>query len=414
MTPIDPKRGMSTLAIHTAAHGDPMHAHIAPIYQTSTFNFPDVDTGAGIFKGEVPGYTYTRLNNPNHVMLAEKVSVLEGLDLLRAQPDKPAGEVVAGLVFGSGMAAITAAVLSRVKAGDTIIAQPSLYGATYNLLADIAPMYNIQVVWLKDNSLPEWERAFQAHPDARLAYAETPANPTMSLVDLQAVSEIAHRYNAWVVVDNTFASPYCQRPLTLGVDVVLHSTTKYLSGHGTVVGGIVVSRHVEYVHKELYTMLKIFGGVAGPFDAWLTISGLRTFELRMQRHCQNAMAVAKFLEQRPEVAWVGYPGLESSPDYALACRQMLDFGGMISFELKGGLDAGKKMLNAVRVMSLAVSLGNIDTLIQHPASMTHASVPPESRRKMGLSDGLVRLSVGIENIEDLLEDLDYSLKAAGK
>ncbi len=405
------KHGLGTLANHVGEGHNPHHAHIMPIYQTSTFSFPDVDTGAGIFKGETAGYTYTRLNNPNQVQLAEKIAVLEGIDLLRAQPDKAVEEIVAGMVFGSGMAAITSAILACVRGGDTIITMQGLYGGTYTFMADIAPKYGIEVVWLKDVSPQSWADAFRAHPKARLAYVETPANPALTLVDLKAVSNIAHQYGATVMVDNTFASPYCQRPLTLGADTVVHSTTKYLGGHGTVVGGAVVSRNVAYVHKDLYAMLKILGGIAGPFDCWLVNLGLHTFELRMERHCENALTVARFLEDRPEVARVDYPGLESSPDYDLARKQMLHYGGMIAFELNGGLEAGKAMLDHVRTMTLAVSLGNPDTLIQHPASMTHASVPREARLEGGITDGLVRLSVGVENVEDLLEDLDQSLNA---
>ena len=234
----------------------------------------------------------------------------------------------------------------------------------------------------------------------------------MAIVDLKAVAEIAHHHNAWVMVDNTFASPYAQRPLSLGADVVLHSTTKYLSGHGTIVGGAAVSRHVDWVHGPLTSLLKTLGGTAAPFDCWLTNLGLRTFELRMQRHCENAMQVAGYLEDHPKVARVFYPGLESHPDHKLAKKQMYAFGGMMSFELKGGLAAGEALLNHVKMMTLAVSLGNTDTLIQHPASMTHANVPREERLKIGLTDGLVRLSVGVENVEDILRDLDQALAYA--
>lgn len=408
----NPQYGIGTLVNHVAEGDHPYHAHLSPIYQTSTFGFPDVATGAAIFKGEDPGYTYTRFKNPNQVQIAEKYAVLEGLDLLRAQPDRAVDEVVAGQVFSSGMAAITSAILARVRGGQTIIAQEALYGATFTFLHDIAPRYGIHVVWLHQVETKDWEEAFQAHPDAVLAYAETPANPTMAIVDLAAVAEIAHRHGAWVFVDNTFATPYCQRPLTLGVDVCLHSTTKYLSGHGMIVGGAVVSRHPEWVKKELYSILKTLGGSASPFDCWLAALGLKSFELRMQRHCENAMQVARFLKEHPKVAEVYYPGLESHPGYEIARRQMSGFGGMISFELKGGLAAGEAMLNHVRLMTLAVSLGNTDTLIQHPASMTHAGIPREERLKIGLTDGLVRLSVGIENVEDILADLDQALQAA--
>lgn len=408
----DSRQGIGTLVNHFNEGENPYHAHVAPIFQTSTFGFPDVATGAAIFKGEDSGFTYTRIKNPNQVQLAGKIAALEGLDLLCAQPQRSPEEVVAGQVFATGMAAITTAILARVKAGDTIIAQEALYAATFTFLDQILPRYGVKVVWLRDLQPQAWEQAFEQNPNAVLAYVETPANPTMAIVDLQAVVEIAHHHNAWVMVDNTFASPYAQRPLSLGADVVLHSTTKYLSGHGTIVGGAAVSRHVDWVRGALTSLLKTLGGTAAPFDCWLTNLGLRTFELRMQRHCENAMQVAGYLEDHPKVARVFYPGLESHPDHKLAKRQMYAFGGMMSFELKGGLAAGEALLNHVKMMTLAVSLGNTDTLIQHPASMTHANVPREERLKIGLTDGLVRLSVGVENVEDILRDLDQALAYA--
>jgi len=410
MGTIKPEQGLSTLVNHVAEGHNPHHAHVTPIYQTSTFSFPDVATGASIFKGEEEGYVYTRLANPNQAQLAAKYAVLEGLDLLRSQPDRPVEDVVDAHLFATGMAAVTAAILARVKSGQTIIAQEALYSATYNFLHDLAPRYGIQVVWLSDPTRQAWEQAFAAHPDAVLAYAESPANPTMAIVDLAAVAEICHQHNAWLMVDNTFATPYCQRPLTLGVDVVVHSTTKYLSGHGLVVGGTVISRHVNWVRGELYSFLKILGGSASPFDAWLANIGLKTFELRMQRHCENAMQVARYLETHPAIAQVWYPGLESHPGYAIAKQQMHAFGGMIAFELQGGLEAGAAMMNRVQLATLAVSLGNVDTLIQHPASMTHAAMPREARLQAGITDGLVRLSVGVENVADIIADLDQALQ----
>jgi len=409
MSKIDPKHGLGTLVNHVGEGLDPRHSHVTPIYQSSIFSFPDAETGASIFKGETPGYIYTRLGNPNLDQYAGKIAVLEGLDLLRARPETSVEETVAGIVFGSGMAAVTAAILGRVKGGQTIIAQEAIYSATYNFLCDLAPLYNIQVVWLSDVSLPAWDAAFRQHPETVLAYAETPANPLMLLVDLAGVAQIAHRSSAWLMVDNTFASPYCQRPLTQGADVVVHSTTKYLSGHGLIIGGAVVSSHIDFVRGELYRMLKILGGVASPFDAWLGNIGLKTFEVRMQRICANAMQVARFLEADRRVAQVYYPGLESHPQYELARRQMTDPGGMLTFEMKGGFTAGEYMMNHMQVATLAVSLGNVDTLLSHPASMTHSNVPPEVRQKMGISDGLVRFSVGIENIEDILADLDQAM-----
>lgn len=232
----------------------------------------------------------------------------------------------------------------------------------------------------------------------------------MAIVDLKETARIAHAHGAWLAVDNTFASPVCQRPLTLGADIVVHSTTKYLSGHGLLVGGAVVSTQLEFIQKDLNAILKNFGANVSPFEAWLANAGLKTLEIRMERHCANAMRVAEFLENHPAVSKVWYPGLPSHPDYELAKRQMLGFGGMMSFELKGGLDAGKRMMNRVQLATLAVSLGNTDTLIQHPASMTHSNLSAEVRREMDLTDGLVRLSVGIENVEDILADLDQAMQ----
>ncbi|NMB91119.1 MAG: aminotransferase class I/II-fold pyridoxal phosphate-dependent enzyme [Chloroflexi bacterium] len=401
---------MSTLVTHVAEGQHPLDAHAAPLFETSTFEFPDVATGAARFRGEAPGYIYTRLGNPNWDQAAAKIAALESIDLLRAGPERRPEEVAVGQVFASGMAAVTSALLARFPAGGTLIAQQAVYSATHNFLADIAPRYGVQVVWLVDPSPEQWEAAFQAHPEASLAYAETPSNPTMGIVDLIALVEIAHRHGAWVMVDNTFASPYCQRPLTLGADVVVHATTKYLSGHGLIIGGAVVSPHLEYMRRDLAAVQRIYGGTPSPFDAWMTCIGLKTFELRMQRHCENAARVAQFLAGHPAVSAVHYPGLESHPGHAAAARQMLHFGGMMSFELKGGMQAGIRLMDRVRVCSLAVSLGSVDTLIEHPASMSHVTVSAEMRHKVGVSDGLVRLSVGIENAEDLIEDLDQGLQ----
>ncbi|MHC1740179.1 MAG: PLP-dependent aspartate aminotransferase family protein [Anaerolineaceae bacterium] len=407
---IDPKLGISTLVNHVSEGDDPLHAHVTPIYQTSTFSFPDTSSGAEIFAG-APGYVYTRWENPNSDHLAEKIAWLEGLDLLRSQPQKPSSEIVAARMLASGMAAVTTAILSKVKCGQKIIAQNSLYSATYTFLAGVKENYGIEVVFTKGLSLKNWKEAFRQAPDAVLVYAETPANPTLALVDLTAVAEMAHENHAWLIVDNTFASPYCQRPLSLGADIVVHSTTKYLSGHGTTIGGVAVSRHHEYIHNEFYSTFKLLGGAPSPFDCWLTELGLKTFELRMAAHCANAQKVAEFLSNHPRVANVYYPGLKSHPDHDLAVRQMGSFGGMVAFEVKGGVKAGAWLMNHVQVATLAVSLGNVDTLIQHPASMTHSHLSSQVRRSMGISDGLVRLSVGIENVEDILNDLDQALNS---
>jgi methionine-gamma-lyase len=409
MSSIDPRHGIGTLVTHVTEMQNPLNAHVTPIYQTSTFSFPDVQTGAARFKGEEPGYIYTRLNNPNMAQLAFKIAVLEGLDMLRAQPERAAEEICGGLVFASGMAAITAAIMARVKGGQTIIAQENIYSATYNFLHDLAPQYGIEVIWIKDPCNSCWEDAFARHPEAVMAYAETPANPNLAMVDLATVAQIAHAKGAWLIVDNTFATPFCQRPLTLGADIVVHSTTKYLSGHGLVIGGAVASSQIEYVKGPLFQMFRIMGGCPSPFDAWLTNIGLKTFELRMERHCENALQIARYLEGHPKVDRVYYPFLESQPEYALAKQQMKFGGAMIAFEVKGGMRAGAALMEHVRLSTLAVSLGNVDSLISHPASMSHSTLTAEERLAMGISDGMVRFSIGIENVEDLVNDLDQAL-----
>lgn len=405
-----PFQGLSTLVLHFGEGRDPKHAHVTPIYQTATFSFPDTTTAAAIHRGERSGYTYTRTNNPNFDQYARKIALLEGIDLLKNHPGHELEEVIAGRAFSSGMAAISAAVLGRAKVDDTLIVQHSIYSNAFNFFNNIAPRFGINVVWLKDTSPKGWQEAFKAHPGAVLAYAETPTNPTMLVVDLSSVAEITHQHGGWLIVDNTFATPYCQRPMTLGADVVIHSTTKYLSGHGVIIGGVVISHHLDFVHNQLALMMKTLGAAPSPFDSWLANMGLKTFELRMQRHCENAIAVAKYLESHPKVARVYHPGLESHPGHRIAQKQMLHYGGMLSFELTGGLKAGETLMNNLQVATLAVSLGNVDSLIQHPASMTHSSVPPNERINMGITDGLVRFSVGVENIEDILADLEQGLK----
>ncbi|MBE0687137.1 MAG: PLP-dependent transferase [Anaerolineaceae bacterium] len=403
------KPGISTIVTHHAEESNDLGAHITPIYQTSAFRFPDVETGSSIFQNQHPGYYYTRIENPNQRQVVSKIAALEAIDL-QSDVISETGTPIDGHLFSSGMAAVTAAVLGCLKNGDKLIAHQNLYGATYSLLHHLANENKIQIIWLKSGDISEWEQAFQAHPDARLAYAETPTNPNLSLVDLQAVAEIAHQYNAWLLVDNTFASPYCQRPFSLGADIVLHSTTKYLCGHGTVIGGVVLSRHLDWVKERLWNQLKLYGGSPSPFDAWLTHLGLKTFELRMSRHCENASTIARWLLEHPKIGRVFYPGLPDHTGHEIAKRQMIAYGGMLACELKGGYQAGINFMNHVKLFALVPTLGNVDSLIQHPASMSHVNMPREDRLKAGITDGLVRLSVGIENIEDLIEDLSQALE----
>ena len=402
--------GLSTFLTHYTEFENAENAHISPIYQNSVFTFKDTDSGAAIAGGEQPGFYYTRLNNPNHQQLARKLAALEAWDLIRQEPKMDPQDLVGGLVFASGMAAVTAALLSTVKSGETVLTQAALYDGTYLFLKNLAPQYGINVVWVSENTPEGWEKAFNDHPDARLAYVETPVNPTLRLTNISEIVRMAHSHHARVAVDNTFATPYCQRPLTLGADLVIHSTTKYLSGHGQVLGGAVLTTDLDLLQGDLYQIFKLLGATPSPIDTWMANIGLKTFELRMDRHCRNALRVAKRLEKHPRVARVYYPGLTSHPDHDLARVQMTDYGGMVAFELKGGLEAGKRMMDNVRVATLAVSLGNVDTLVQHPASMTHRNTPREKRMAAGITDGLVRLSVGIEDAGDLMRDLTHAIE----
>jgi len=403
------KPGISTIVTHHAEESNDLGAHITPIYQTSAFRLPDAETGAAIFQDQHPGYYYTRIENPNQRQVVSKIAALEALDL-PFEDLSETGTPLDGHLFSSGMAAVSAAVLGCLKSGNKLIAHQNLYGATYSLLHHLENENKIQIIWLKTGSIPEWEQAFQAHPDAKLAYAETPTNPNLSLIDLAAVAQISHNHHAWLAVDNTFASPYCQRPFTLGADIVLHSTTKYLCGHGDVIGGVVLSRHLNWVKERLWNQLKLYGGSPSPFDAWLTHLGLKTFELRMARHCENASTIARWLQNHPSINRVFYPGLPEHHGYEIAKKQMSAFGGMLACELKGGYKAGIQLMNHVRLFSLVPTLGNVDSLIQHPASMSHVNVSQEDRLKAGITDGLVRLSIGIENAEDLMEDLSQALE----
>jgi methionine-gamma-lyase len=409
---ISTQHGISTLVTHFGEGDNAYYAHIAPIYQTSTFGFPDAETAGKVFAGDQEGYFYTRSDNPNAAQLAKKITMLEALELLQQQPNEVIENVAMGKVFASGMAAISAAILGRAQAGDTIMTQRILYGNSYRFMNELAPRLGLKVVWVDKPDQDGWESAFEAHPHAVLVYAETPANPALDIVDLHGLAEIAHAHKAWLIADNTFATPYHQRPLSLGCDVVVHSTTKYLAGHGFVIGGALISTQLEYVSAKGGVGLigRVMGAAPSPFDCWLANIGLKTFELRMRRHADNAMTLARWLSEHPKIKRVYYPGLEEHPGHAIAARQMINgFGGMISFEPSGGYNAAVKLMKNLKLATLAVSLGNVDSLIEHPASMTHRSVPPSERLRAKITDGLVRFSVGIENVEDIIADFEQSL-----
>lgn len=385
----------ATKAIHGGHKEDPVSGALTtPIYQTSTFVFDSAEQGGRRFALEEDGFIYSRLGNPTNAQLEEKMALLEN------------GE--ACMSTGSGIGAITSALWTALKAGDHIVASKTLYGCTYAMLNHGISRYGVEVTFVDATNLDEVKGAMKEN--TKVVYLETPANPDLKLVDIEAISKIAHTVEGCMVfVDNTFCTPYLQRPLELGADVVVHSATKYLNGHGDVIAGFVVGKKDFITQVRLFGVKDMTGSVLSPFDAYLILRGMKTLQIRMDRHTKNAIEVAKFLESHPSVETVSYPGLESFPQYELAKKQMDMPGGMIAFEVKGGLEGGKKLLNSLELCTLAVSLGDCETLIQHPASMTHSPYTQEERAEAGISEGLIRISVGLEDAEDIIADLKQGL-----
>ncbi|WP_434307578.1 methionine gamma-lyase [Clostridium botulinum] len=382
------KMGFATKAIHGGHIGDKQFGSLAtPICQTSTFIFDSAEQGGRRFAGEESGYIYSRLGNPTSTEVENKLALLE-----------------------CGEAAVVAASLwSALKSGDHVVASDTLYGCTFALLNHGLTRYGVEVTFVDVSNLDEVRNALKAN--TKVVYLETPANPTLKVTDIKQISNMVHENNkeCLVFVDNTFCTPYIQRPLQLGADVVVHSATKYLNGHGDVIAGFAVGKE-EFINQvKLFGIKDMTGSVIGPFEAFLIIRGMKTLQLRMEKHCKNAMEVAKFLESHPAVKKVYYPGLESFEYYELAKKQMSLPGAMISFELEGGVEEGKVVMNNVKLATLAVSLGDAETLIQHPASMTHSPYTAEERKEAGISDGLVRLSVGLEDVDDIIIDLKQAL-----
>ena len=389
------KYGLGTTAIHAGTLKNLYGTLAMPIYQTSTFIFDSAEQGGRRFALEEAGYIYTRLGNPTTTVLEDKIAALE--------------EGEAAVATSSGMGAISSTLWTVLKAGDHVVTDRTLYGCTFALMCHGLTRFGIEVSFVDTSNLDEVKNAMKEN--TRVVYLETPANPNLKIVDLEALSKLAHTNpNTLVIVDNTFATPYMQKPLKLGADIVVHSVTKYINGHGDVIAGLVITNK-ELADQIRFVGLKdMTGAVLGPQDAYYIIRGMKTFEIRMERHCKNAKKVVEFLNKHPKIERVYYPGLETHPGHEIAKKQMKDFGAMISFELKGGFEAGKTLLNSLKLCSLAVSLGDTETLIQHPASMTHSPYTKEEREAAGITDGLVRLSVGLENVEDIIADLKQGLE----
>ena len=389
------KYGLGTTAIHAGTLKNLYGTLAMPIYQTSTFIFDSAEQGGKRFALEEAGYIYTRLGNPTTTVLENKIAALE--------------EGETAVATSSGMGAISSTLWTVLKAGDHVVTDKTLYGCTFALMCHGLTRFGIEVTFVDTSNLDEVKNAMKEN--TRVVYLETPANPNLKIVDLEALSKLAHTNpNTLVIVDNTFATPYMQKPLKLGADIVVHSVTKYINGHGDVIAGLVITNK-ELADQIRFVGLKdMTGAVLGPQDAYYIIRGMKTFEIRMERHCKNAKKVVEFLNKHPKIERVYYPGLETHPGHEIAKKQMKDFGAMISFELKGGFEAGKTLLNNLKLCSLAVSLGDTETLIQHPASMTHSPYTKEEREAAGITDGLVRLSVGLENVEDIIADLEQGLE----
>ncbi|MBN8674808.1 MAG: PLP-dependent transferase [Chitinophagales bacterium] len=399
-SPAEVLTGWGSLAVHGGHVKDPMYAHLVPIYASSTYVFDSAEQGMRRFDGTEEGFIYSRWGNPTIKEAEDKIAALETFQL---------GIEAKGILHASGMAAISTLMLATLKPGDKIISHFSLYGGTNELITKILPGLQITPVIIDMRDLQKTEDALKADPAIRMLYIETPANPTIQCVDIDELTKLAKKYNLIAACDNTFATPYLQQPFKYAVDYVVHSTTKFLNGHGTAIGGILLGKDVELMKTTMTKVHRTLGGNSNAFDAFLLIQGMKTLEVRMERHCHNAMEVAAFLENHPAVAKVNYTGLDSHPDHYTAMKQMRHPGAMLSFELKSGLKGGIDFMNKLKMCVRTVSLGTCDTLLSHPASMTHYSVPKEEKEKYGITDGLIRMNVGIENLQDIINDLRQSL-----
>lgn len=399
--------GISSLTLHAGQHLFSDSSHLTPIYATSTFTFNSAEEGMRRFSGEEDGYIYSRWENPTFKPAEEIIAALETFKL----KDESGNSVQAkAILHASGMAALSCLFQTNLKTGDAVLSHFSLYGGTHEYLHKILEQNGIKPVIADLRDLNIAEAAIKRNKNIRLVHLETPANPTIQCVDIEGIARLAKLYGLIVSVDNTFATPYLQQPFKYGVDFVAHSTTKFLNGHGTAIGGVLIGRDIQFMKTKATKWHRLLGGNTNAFDAFLLLNGVKTLELRMERHCSNASSVADFLQKHKAVANVNYNGLVTHPDYAVAKKQMKHPGAMLSFELKEGLSGGKNFIDKLQLCTRAVSLGTADTLVSHPASMSHYGVSKDERLQFGITDGLIRMSVGLENIEDILTDLDNALQ----
>ncbi len=402
-------KGISTVTLHTADHENDNYSHTTPIYATSTFTFSSAEEGMDRFKGDDKTRLYTRWGNPTFTAAEQTIEALEAHGLKNEQGEPLQ---VKALLHASGQAAMTTLFFSNLSAGDTLISHYSLYGGSQELMQKVLQEAGVKIILIDIHDEALLIETIKANPSTKLIHLETPANPTLQCVDIAAVCKIAKAHGIKVSVDNTVATPYLQQPFALGADYVFHSATKFLNGHGSALHGVLLGKDLNFMNTKVWKWHALLGGNSNAFDAYLLIQGMKTLELRMEKHCSNAAKVAAYLDNHPAIAHVNYTGLVSHPHHEIAKKQMKQHAPLISFELKGGIEAGKKFINAVEVCTRAVSLGTVDTLVSHPASMTHMSIPKTEREKYGITDGLIRMSVGIENIEDLEADLAQALAKA--
>lgn len=402
-------KGISTITLHTANHENDNYAHTTPIYATSTFTFGSAEEGMERFKGSDKTKLYTRWGNPTFTAAEQTIEALEAHSIYN-EDGSPLQ--LKALLHASGQAAMTTLFFSNLSAGDTLISHYSLYGGSQELMQKVLNESGVKVILIDIHDEALLISTLKENPTTKLIHLETPANPTLQCVDIKAICTIAHAHGVKVSVDNTVATPYLQQPFALGADFVFHSATKFLNGHGSALHGVLLGKDLDFMNTKVWKWHVLLGGNSNAFDAYLLIQGMKTLELRMEKHCSNTENVAHFLQAHPAIAQVNYTGLTTHPHHEIAKKQMKHHAPLISFELKGGIDAGKKFINAVEVCTRAVSLGTVDTLVSHPASMTHMSIPKAEREKYGITDGLIRMSVGIENIEDLIDDLTQALAKA--
>jgi methionine-gamma-lyase len=398
--------GFGSTALHAGHSQDPLYAHVTPIYASSTFVYDEAEQGMRRFSGEEEGYIYSRWGNPNFTEAEKKIAALEAFGL---KDENGNALQLKALLHSSGMAALTTLMMGNLKKGDKVLSHYSLYGGLEELITKVLPEFGVEAILTDLRDLDKAKETLNNNPAIKLMHLETPANPTLKCVDIAELTKLAKEKNILVSVDNTFATPYLQQPFKYGVDFVFHSTTKFLNGHGTAIGGVLVGKDLQKMNGIITKTQRILGGNSNPFDAFLLTQGLKTLELRMERHCSNAMEVAKFLASHPAVEKVNYNGLETHPDYAVSLKQMKHPGAMMSFELKKGKQAGIDFMNKLKMCIRTVSLGTAETIICHPASMTHYAIPKEEKEKYGITDGLIRMSVGLENVQDILNDLDQAL-----